>query len=1063
MRKKYQQRMVGYEATYKKRKNETGKLFLWIFLALVVIIGVVWWGWFRINIINKLPDIGEIENFNFKQSTTITDRNGIVLYRMFEENRQYVGYDEISPYFVNGLVATEDQRFWDNAGIDPIGMIRAAITDVTEWKTHGASTLTQQLIKLIMLTPEKKIERKLKEIILAVKLSWYIKNDISRTSKWLSEKEIDRKVKEKIMELYSNLIFLWNNAYGIEAAAQTYFNTKAKDLSILQGAILAGMPQAPSRYDPFSNRGLLMGEITVRDKQGESVEITEDIRTKIISKAETNINNSKLESKKDDQAMLEFLNSVLDVTIEDEWWNSLIVHYAPWRKDVVLARMFEEWYITEFELKKALIEWFTFEFTRGSTSIKAPHFVFRIINQLQQQYSEEMLQKGWLTVVTSLDYTMQKMAEESVLENKEKLLSNKANNSSLIYADSQNGDILSYVGSIDYNDAEIDGQVDMIQSSRQPWSTIKPLIYALWFMKLALTIDSPIYDIRMKIGDDTPNNADWWFWWLTTIRQALAGSRNIPAIKMFFSVWGENVVKSFLTSLWIANLEGGAKYYWYPLSIWASEMKMMDLTNAYMHLSAMGKPARINPILEIRGPDNSLLYKKEVVYQEQVIPTGVAYLIRKILSDNNNLPPDWVRQFTAPGKLMMATKSGTTNVVKWDEKLPRDGRLMTYTPSKVIWLRGWNTNWSAMHKDAYWWWLNSGIWKSFLTKLLENGYIQNETVNSTETKEVVISKLSGKLAWAETPLEFTQKSLAYLQTAPTEYDANASKVEIDMLCNGTPSELTPPQDLSSAYFIRPESIMPDKRDQEAIGERRQTVGIEKYKETVWPILLNQLTGSCSEQRQWLTSLWDIAINIIKPLPGEKVTRTFSLWHQSNSSHIIKTIKVFIDDEEIGLLTYKKSWGLNDISTITVPDSIVAGKHELKLIAFDDQWYSDSKAIQITLIDADTTPPYLMDTKVQIEEQADGTYKIALLFADESSTLREWTIEQNWTVLQNFSENIAQFTVTNLTESVSRSAIDSANNKWTWVIDLTKYKVKTLKTDTETPPATETWDVAQATE
>ena len=111
-------------------------------------------------------------------------------------------------------------------------------------------------------------------------------------------------------------------------------------------------------------------------------------------------------------------------------------------------------------------------------------------------------------MVTSLDYTMQEMAETSIIENKEKLASNKANNSSLIYADSQNGDILAYVGSIDYNDAEIDGQVDMIQSSRQPGSTIKPFIYALGFMKLALSIDSPIYDIRMKIGEDEPNNAD---------------------------------------------------------------------------------------------------------------------------------------------------------------------------------------------------------------------------------------------------------------------------------------------------------------------------------------------------------------------------------------------------------------------------------------------------------------------------------------------------------------------------------------------------------------------------
>jgi penicillin-binding protein 1A len=1042
MRTQYQQRMVGYGPKYRKRSTKSKKTFLRIVVAVFGFIGVVGWGWFRINIINQLPNIEEIENFNFKQATTITDRNGVVLYRMFEENRQYVAYDQISSHFINGLVATEDQRFWNNAGIDPIGMVRAWITDVTQWKTHGASTLTQQLIKMIMLTPEKKIERKLKEIILAVKLSGYVKKDISSTNKGLSEEEVDRKVKEKIIELYSNLIFLGNNAYGIEAASQTYFATKAKDLSVLQAAILAGMPQAPSRYDPFTNRPLLMGKIVVQDKQGNPVEVTEELRAQIIAKAEANINSSNLESKKDDQAMLDFLNSVLDVTIQDEAGNTFIVHYETGRKDVVLARMFEESYITEFELKKALIEGYSYQFTRGSSSIKAPHFVFWIINQLQQQYSEEVLQKGGLTVITSLDYKMQEMAEASIIENKEALASNKANNSSMIYADSQNGDVLAYVGSLDYNNNEIDGQVDMIQSSRQPGSTIKPLIYALWFMKLPLTIDTPIYDLRMKIGEDEPNNADGGFWGLTTVRQALAGSRNIPAIKMFFSVGGENVVKGFLASLGISNLQEGEKHYGYPIAIGASEMKMLDLTNAYMHLSAMGKPARINPILEIRWPDNSLLYKKEIAFQEQIIPTGVAYLIRKILSENSNLPSDRVRQFTAPGRLTMATKSGTTNIVKWEEKLPRDGRLMTYTPSKVLWLWWGNTDGSAMYKDAYGWWLNSGIRKSFLNKLLENGYIQNETVNPTEIKEVVISKISGKLASADTPLDLTQKTVAYLQTAPTTFDASVTMQDIDMLCMGTPSELTPPQDLSSAYFIIPETIMPDKRDLTDIQNRWQNSGIERYKESLWPILLDQLTGSCAELRQWLTTQGDITLSILKPLAAEKITRSFSLWHQSNSTNLIKTVKVLLDNQEIKTQSYNKRGDLNDIITVSVPNTISAGNHELKIIVIDDQWYSNTKTVQVALIDSDTTPPYLMDTKVQIEQKTDWSYAIALLFADESSTLQEGTIEQNGTVIHSFTNNIAQFSVTDLNSPLSRVALDSATNKWTGTIDLTKYKVKT---------------------
>lgn len=1041
--------MAWYTSRQIKRSqyNDVKKFFLRAISAFFATFVVVGWAWFRIRIINKLPNIEEIQNFDFKQATKITDRNGVVLYRMFEENRQYVPYNEISPHFVNWLVATEDQRFRENVGIDPIGMLRAWFTDITQWKTHGASTLTQQLIKLIMLNPEKKIERKLKEVILAVKLSGYIKKDISASTKWLSDKEVDKKVKEKIMELYSNLIFLGNNAYGIEAAAQTYFAKKAKDISILEAAILAWMPQAPSRYDPFTNRALLMGEVSIQDAEKNPVEMTDYLRSQFLTKVQANIENSRLTNQKDDQATLDFLSSILNISLQDESWVTYQVTYTAWRKDVVLARMFEEGYITEFELKKAIIDGLFFEFTRWSTDIKAPHFVFRIINQLQQQYSQEVLQKWGLTVVTTLDYEMQQMAESSILENKEKLISNKANNSSLIYADSQNGDILAYVWSIDYNDETIDGQVDMIQASRQPWSTVKPLLYALWFMKLALSIDSPIYDIRMKIGEDEPNNADWWFWWLTTIRQALAGSRNIPAIKMFFSVWWEQVVKSFFTNLWISNLQSGNKFYGYPLAIWASEIKMLDLTNAYMHLSAMGKPAKINPILEIRWPDNSLLYKKNIEPQEQVIPTWVAYLVWKILSDNANLPPDWVRQFTAPGKLVMATKSWTTNIVKWEEKLPRDWWLMTYTPSKVLWLRWWNTDGTAMHKDAYGWWLNSGIRKLFLNKLLEKWYIQNETVSPTEIKEVVISKLSWKLAGAQTPLAFTQKSLAYLQTAPVAIDANASKIDIDTLCNGTPSELTPPQDISTARYISPESIMPDKRDASDIMNRWSTVGIEKYKESVWPILLQQLTGSCAPMRQGLTDLGDTSLNIIKPLPWEKVTRTFSLRHQSNSSHPIKTVKVFLGEQELKLISYKKSGTLNDITTITIPENIPAGSYELKLIVIDEKWYSDSKALQIVLTDSDSEPPYLMDTKVQIEQTAPNSYTIALLFADESSLVKEGSITQNNSVIKEFNGNIVQFTVNDLTTPVSWSASDSSWNKWSGTITLTKYKIKKSNNDT----------------
>lgn len=105
-----------------------------------------------------------------------------------------------------------------------------------------------------MLTPEKKIERKLKEIVLAIKLNSYIKKDIKQKNADLSSDELDKKVKEKILEMYANYIFLGNNAYGIQVASKTYFGVSADNLDILQAAVLAGIPQAPSRYDPYNNK-----------------------------------------------------------------------------------------------------------------------------------------------------------------------------------------------------------------------------------------------------------------------------------------------------------------------------------------------------------------------------------------------------------------------------------------------------------------------------------------------------------------------------------------------------------------------------------------------------------------------------------------------------------------------------------------------------------------------------------------------------------------------------------------------------------------------------------------
>lgn len=1031
-------RMPWYSSrSSSSRSRDWWKAWLRVAAIALLIPVVVWASWFWLHILKDLPDISEIENYSFNQATTITDRNGKTLYTLFEENRQYIPFEDMSEKFVNALIATEDQRFWTNPGIDRRGTLRAWLVDIGNgWQsTQWWSTITQQLIKNLMLTPEKKIERKLKEIVLAIKLNKYIRRDIASKYQNLSGDEIDRKVKEKILELYSNYIFLWNNSYGVETASVTYFDTSASDLSILEAAVLAGIPQAPSRFDPYNNRAWLMWVLEVTDMSDVPVEVDTAFSTDLIQEVVAKINSTDISFKKDDSAVIDYFKWLLSFRYTREGKNYKIT-YRTWRKDTVLARMYEEWYITENEFKNSFVEWFTYAFKRGKVSIDAPHFVFWVINLLEKNYDPEMLRKWWLTIKTSLDFDIQQMAEESINENFEKLQAYDVGNSAMIYMNSHDGDVLAYVWSRDYYNDEIDGQVDIIQSQRQVWSIIKPFVYAIWFMNMALTIDSPIYDIKLTLWNNTPENADGDYKWLMALKNALAYSRNIPAIKMFYSAGGEGPVKKFLQGIWMTSLDTNREYG-YPLAIGAWETPMLEMANAYAHLSAMWIPAEINPILEVRASDDTLLYKKQVKTQEQVIPWWVAYLIWNMLSTKSNFPSAWIDTFSFPW-VDFATKSGTTNVVKWDEKLPRDAWFAAYTPSSVMLFWWWNTDGSALRKDAFGWWVNSPIWKSFATKLKNQSYIQDEVVPEREVKSVSISKLSGKLSSFETPLIFTKKSLWYIETLPSQVDASVTKFQVDKLCNALPNELTPVSDLQDAYYISPQTIMSDNRDQGDVVEWWRTTWVDWYSDDLgaW-IYIDQLTGNC-EERFAIAELGEISLKIIQPIPSQVVTRTFSLWHQTKSPFSIKTIKLFLDDIELKALNYNKQWNLIDISTVTIPEEIAPWVYTLKAVAIDEKWYTDTQSVIIEVKDwgDDTTPPYLMEDKVKVTEKSNGNFEVVMLFGDDASTLWSGRVIQWWATVHSFTNNVAIFELADLGE-VSYVVDDSAWNIAEWTLILKK--------------------------
>lgn len=188
-----------------------------------------------VGLTRDLPQIRALETFRPPAVTRIYSADKVLLAELFAEKRTPVNLSEMPPHLIKALIASEDRRFYQHAGIDIKGIMRAAVKDIMAGGlVEGASTLTQQLAKTLFLTPKKTFGRKIKEALLAVQLE-------------------RRYTKKEILRFYLNQIYLGSGAYGVESAARIYFGKSAKDLTLAESALIAGMPKAPSRYSPLVN------------------------------------------------------------------------------------------------------------------------------------------------------------------------------------------------------------------------------------------------------------------------------------------------------------------------------------------------------------------------------------------------------------------------------------------------------------------------------------------------------------------------------------------------------------------------------------------------------------------------------------------------------------------------------------------------------------------------------------------------------------------------------------------------------------------------------------------
>ncbi|MBW1917664.1 MAG: transglycosylase domain-containing protein, partial [Deltaproteobacteria bacterium] len=226
-------RLRAYE-----RRRRRGRILGWIFLSffLVVVLGAAGLaGYVYYHFSKDLPDYTAIRDFRPHLITRVYARDGRVIGEFYAERRIEVPYSRLPWHLVAAFVAAEDARFFEHPGVDFFGIVRAFIRNLQAGEiVQGGSTITQQIVKSILLTPEKSYSRKIREAILAYRIDNYL-------------------TKEQILTLYLNHIYLGHGAYGVEAAAQEYFGKHVEDLNLAECAMLAGLPKAPSRYSPYLN------------------------------------------------------------------------------------------------------------------------------------------------------------------------------------------------------------------------------------------------------------------------------------------------------------------------------------------------------------------------------------------------------------------------------------------------------------------------------------------------------------------------------------------------------------------------------------------------------------------------------------------------------------------------------------------------------------------------------------------------------------------------------------------------------------------------------------------
>lgn len=531
--------------------------------------------------IGALPPPEDLNAHSLFQTTPVLAGDGqSLLYEVTDPEggrRTLISLDEMPRYLIEATISTEDAGFFTNPGVEPRAIVRAAFDDITRRQiVSGASTITQQVVRNILFSPDERTDqsalRKVKEAVIAYQVSQTYSKD-------------------QILQIYLNAIPYGNRSYGIQAAAEGYFGKSVESLDLAECALLAGLPQAPSYYDPYQ----------------------------------------RLDEVKARQAY-------------------------------VLQRMVIEGYITSAQAQEAYEEPLHFVDRRHATV--APHFVSYIVGILDQKLGTDRLYHDGDIATTTLDLSLQQTAETALSRRASELAASGATNASIVVLDPRNGHILAMVGSLNYDDPNIEGEVNMAFAPRSSGGILSPLTYAMG-LNDGETLISPLSQSgSTTIGDQSSDSI--------TLREALAEGLNGPATYLLRRI-GSAPFFDLAQAMGVPNLDQRAVYS--GSKVLASvRVSPLEVAQIYAALASNGQDHAPVALERIAGPNGTVLFQAADQAPVAVDP-GIAYLVTSALADRTLWPAN--EREALPGATPIALHTAES-----DGAL--DSWFVSYTPNAVV-------------------------------------------------------------------------------------------------------------------------------------------------------------------------------------------------------------------------------------------------------------------------------------------------------------------------------------------------------------------------------------------